>query len=107
MLEPPAFRLCWICDFSDYGSRGRSSGGLSVAKQSLDHLQNNYPERLGNLFVINTPIMFSMAFSLVLPFMSSRTKQKIKWLKGDEKTIREALSQYIDNDVIDSKLFAD
>jgi hypothetical protein len=106
MLQPPAMRLCWICDFSDYGSRGRSPGGLAVARQSLDILQNKYPERLGRLFVINTPWMFSMLFTMILPFLSTKTKNKISWLKGDEAEIRKQLADAIDDDVIDSKLFS-
>ncbi|UYV63544.1 SEC14L2 [Cordylochernes scorpioides] len=40
-------------------------------------MENNYPERLKKIYVINAPKFFPMAYSLVKPFLSETTAAKI------------------------------
>ena len=94
-MAPGVSQMTWICDFSQYGSRARSPGGLSVARQSLNILQTNYCERLGRLFVLNAPFGFSLVFSLISPFMSSKTKAKIEWLSGTPDELQQKLASTI------------
>ena len=47
-------KITLVMDFSDYGSRGKSSDSLHVAKTSVNILTNHYPERLGTCLIINS-----------------------------------------------------
>lgn len=44
--------MVWILDFTGYANRKRSEGGLKVAQNALEILQNQYPERLGVVLVL-------------------------------------------------------
>lgn len=51
---------------------------------------NNYPEIMGNLFVVNAPYLFSGVWSVVKTFLDERTRQKIKIMgSGWEKVLLE------------------
>lgn len=41
-------------------------------------LQNNFPEHLGCLFMINTPLLFRGFWSVIKGFLDERTLAKIK-----------------------------
>lgn len=54
-------------------------------KRSLRHellLQNYHPERLGQLLVVNAPMMFKGLWSVISPWLEARTKRKIQVLSA-------------------------
>lgn len=102
-MTPPVTQFTWICDFSGYGQRARSPGGMQVARESLHVLQTNYCERLGAMFIINAPFFFSMVYTCMSPFMSARTKAKIQWISGDAESLRAQLKHVVATP--DEKLF--
>ena len=104
-MAPPVTQFTWICDFSGYGQRARSPGGMQVARESLQVLQTAYCERLGAMFIVNSPFFFSMLYSCMSPFMSARTKAKIRWISGDEVSLRAQLAEVVTNP--DERLFSD
>jgi len=57
-------KICWVMDFSDYGKRAKSPDGRQVATNSLNILQNQYPERLGTILVMNAPWYFSLLYTV-------------------------------------------
>ena len=61
--------------------------GFSMANFSLTYikvivsiLQNHYPERLGTVYVINAPFIFSAAWRMIQPLLDERTRSKIEIL---------------------------
>jgi hypothetical protein len=56
---------------------------LSQMKIAISILQNHYPERLGRIFVINAPFVFTAAWRLIQPLLDERTKNKIEILGAD------------------------
>jgi hypothetical protein len=42
--------------------------------------QNNYPEIMWNMYVINTPFMFKLAYAMIKPFLDEKAKKRIKLL---------------------------
>eukprot|EP01117_Protostelium_nocturnum_P014131 TRINITY_DN5339_c0_g1_i2.p1 TRINITY_DN5339_c0_g1~~TRINITY_DN5339_c0_g1_i2.p1 ORF type:complete len:164 (+),score=71.10 TRINITY_DN5339_c0_g1_i2:409-900(+) len=95
--EKKVEKMCWILDFSEYGSRAKSSDGLQVAKESASILSNNYPERLGSCFILNSPWYFSAAWMLISPFLAPATKKKIHWISGSKDKIFDGLKDEIDS----------
>ncbi|KIV87601.1 hypothetical protein PV11_03135 [Exophiala sideris] len=59
----------------------KSGQGASVAqgRQTLNILQNHYPERLGRALVTNLPFYIRGFFSLITPFIDPLTREKIKF----------------------------
>ncbi|KAL0491685.1 hypothetical protein AKO1_010158 [Acrasis kona] len=49
-------QLIWFIDFKGYSSK--HSIPINVAKETIDILSNQYPERLGACFFIDTPAIF-------------------------------------------------
>jgi len=62
-------------------------------------LQNYYPERLGRVFVVNTPFVFSAAWTMVKPLLDERTRIKIHILGKDFSKLRHC----IDEDSLEQK----
>jgi hypothetical protein len=70
---------------------------LHLFKQSLHIDDNYYPERLGQMFLINPPMMFPVLWNLVKHFIDPVTKTKITVIKkGPETSV--TLLQHIDSD---------
>lgn len=52
---------------------------LSQGKQTLNILQNHYPERLGRALITNVPFYIWGFFKLITPFIDPLTREKIKF----------------------------
>jgi hypothetical protein len=48
-----------------------------MMKKLTSITQDNYPETMGNMVIINAPYIFKMIYSLVKPMLSPRTQSKI------------------------------
>jgi hypothetical protein len=94
-------RLRWIIDFTHYGDRGRSAGGITVARNSLNILMNHHPDRLHSMHLINTPWYFSMLYTVLSPLMAQNTKDKLIWYSGTDEQVKEHLLEYIDEPQLD------
>jgi CRAL/TRIO domain len=57
-----------------------SNFSLAQIKIAISILQNHYPERLGTIFVINAPFVFTAAWRLIQPLLDERTRSKIEIL---------------------------
>ena len=63
--------------------------------------QDNYPEHLGEMFLINCPTFFSMVWSIVKPLLDDRTRRKIHVLTAAKM---EVMFEVIDRDVCPAQL---
>lgn len=63
--------------------------------------QDYYPEILGNMFIVNSPMMFSVAWSMIKPWLDKRTQQKIT-IVG--KNFKNQLNELVDPDSLPSFL---
>ena len=55
--------------------------------------QDYYPERLSQMHILGINAFFRMVFTLLKPFMSKRTTDKIHFLEN-----KEELKKYFDED---------
>ncbi|UJR19950.1 hypothetical protein I4U23_023082 [Adineta vaga] len=85
------------CIYDLHGLKMEVRKLLNTCKQCLYIDDNYYPERLGQLFVVNPPTIFPALWNLVKHFIDPVTKRKIMVLKkGNETTM--TLLQHIDSD---------
>ncbi len=52
----------------------------------------NYPERLGQMIIINSPSSLAYAWSMISKWLDPVTQQKIRFLRGPDEYIPELLS---------------
>ena len=93
-------RVTCIIDMKSLGDCGTSMVKFGRTIAGID--QNNYPEHLSRLMIINAPGFFTTVWRLVKLVVDERTRDKIQVLGKDYK---EVLLQYIDEDQLPS--FAD
>lgn len=73
-------QTCTILDLKD--------GGMSMATKKVYRFiqiaskmcQDNYPEILGKMYIVNAPMLFSGVWCIIKPWLDQRTKDKIKIL---------------------------
>ena len=71
---------------------------LDTVIQLVQIYEANYPELLRRVFVINAPKIFSIFYSILVPFMNQRTKDKIQIFSHEPKQWKAALLADIDPD---------
>jgi hypothetical protein len=85
-------RVTCVIDLSNLGDCGRPMVQFAKTLAAID--QDNYPEHLSKLFIINAPGFFTTVWKLVRFFLDDRTKTKIFIL--DAKEQKQVLDRYIE-----------
>ncbi|KAG8379645.1 hypothetical protein BUALT_Bualt07G0110500 [Buddleja alternifolia] len=80
-----------IGDLEGYGYCNTNVRGYLAA---LSTLQDYYPERLGKIFIIHAPYIFTTVWRIIYPFIDKNTKKKIIFVEN--KKLEATLLQDID-----------
>lgn len=77
LMPPGQEMLALLINFAET----KSGQGATVAqgRQTLNILQNHYPERLGRALVANVPFLIWGFFKMITPFIDPITREKIKF----------------------------
>ena len=86
-------RGCKIMDLEGLGKHHLTGKGIGYFKSVISASQDNYPETMGSLFIINAPWLFNVAWKMVRPLLHANTLEKIHILGSDYQTV---LQQHID-----------
>ena len=73
-----------ILDLKDV-KLGNASKAYNFVKPASAMAQDNYPEILGNMFIVNAPFLFTGIWAIVKVWIDDKTKEKIKILGGSYK----------------------
>ncbi|KAI8914179.1 CRAL-TRIO domain-containing protein, partial [Gorgonomyces haynaldii] len=68
---------------------------FSIVREVSSIAQNYYPEMLGKMFIVNSPMLFSAVWNLIKPLLNEVTVNKISILGSSYKS---ELLQFIDED---------
>eukprot|EP00850_Spirogloea_muscicola_P018964 SM000180S03489 [mRNA] locus=s180:36955:38891:- [translate_table: standard] len=100
-LPPDQEQMVWLVDFQ--GWTYRSSPPMKSARETLNILQNHYPERLGLAICYNPPRVFEAFWSMIRPFIDSKTAKKVRFIyaKGSQST--RLLEELFDLDKLDQQ----
>jgi len=73
-----------VVDFSGF-SVTKHAPPLEIGKQFLTTLRNHYAGQIHRIFLLDTPMSFSLFWKIFRPFIGSKTKAKIQFLSGNKK----------------------
>lgn len=82
-----------IIDINNMSYKSVNSDFFHYIKTIIEIGQNNYPETVYKVYIINVPVMFHSAWKIVSKWLCQNTRDKIKVLK--KKNLKELL-EYID-----------
>lgn len=77
LMPPGQETLALLINFAE--TKQGQGATLQQGKQTLNILQNHYPERLGRALVANVPFLIWGFFKLITPFIDPVTREKIKF----------------------------
>ncbi|KIW21450.1 hypothetical protein PV08_02030 [Exophiala spinifera] len=77
LMPPGQETLALLINFAE--TKSGQGATLSQGKQTLNILQNHYPERLGRALVTNVPFYIWGFFKLITPFIDPMTREKIRF----------------------------
>lgn len=87
MMAPGVEQWCWILDFHGFSVRDCDP---RLARIFLSLAATHYPERLGNFWIIDAPVLFNTLWSAISPFIDPKTKKKIAFLSTKKQKALEA-----------------
>lgn len=73
-MDSDVEQVSLIIDFDGWGLKNRDH---DLDKMMIDTIQNYYPERLGQCFLLNAPTVFKVAWAVVRPWLDKRTTSKV------------------------------
>ena len=76
--------LTWVFDWSRSGERGKDAESKKLREQTTKYLQDYYPERLGAMYMVDTPWYFWPLWAVVSLFLQKKTKNKIHIIKNKD-----------------------
>jgi hypothetical protein len=65
------------------------AGYISYINQLVDIAQNQYPERLRRVLMLNAPFIFKGVWNVISPWLDVKTAQKVVFLTGKEAILPE------------------
>ena len=90
--------MCVILNLDTFGI---SDMDYSIAKSGIKVLTNYYPERLGVLYVINTPKFFHACYKIIQKWINPRTRSKIHFVEG-----RIEMNEHVKNGTLPTEIFS-
>ncbi|CCL98782.1 uncharacterized protein FIBRA_00787 [Fibroporia radiculosa] len=75
LMGPGVENLALMVDFA---ARAKPPS-LSIARMTVNILQNHYPERLGRALIVNVPFFVNVFLKLIAPFLDPVTRDKMRF----------------------------
>ncbi|XP_051150873.1 uncharacterized protein LOC127265208 [Andrographis paniculata] len=89
-------QMAWLIDFTGWSITNNVP--IKSARDTVNILQNHYPERLAIAFLYNPPRLFEAFWKVVKYFLDSKTFQKVKFVYPKNKDSVELMRSYFDVD---------
>ncbi|XP_062207931.1 uncharacterized protein LOC133909493 [Phragmites australis] len=92
-------KMVWLTDFQSWTL---GSIPLKVTRETVNVLQDCYPERLGLAILYNPPRIFESFWKIVKPFLDHETRKKVKFVYSNDKESQKIMADVFDMDKLDS-----
>ncbi|XP_060173462.1 uncharacterized protein LOC132604129 isoform X1 [Lycium barbarum] len=89
-------QMSWLIDFTGWSLTNNVP--IKSARETVNILQNHYPERLAIAFLYNPPRIFEAFWKIVKYFLDPKTMQKVKFVYTKNKDSVELMRSYFDMD---------
>ncbi|XP_022884772.1 phosphatidylinositol transfer protein 3-like [Olea europaea var. sylvestris] len=89
-------QMAWLIDFTGWSLSNNVP--IKSARETINILQNHYPERLAIAFLYSPPRIFEAFWKVVRYFLDPKTFQKVKFVYPKNKDSVELMSSYFDSD---------
>lgn len=89
-------QMAWLIDFT--GWTLGNSVPVKSARDTINVLQNHYPERLAIAFLYNPPRIFEAFWKIVKYFLDAKTFQKVKFVYPKNKDSVELMRSHFDEE---------
>ncbi|KAK9947086.1 hypothetical protein M0R45_012522 [Rubus argutus] len=89
-------QMAWLIDFT--GWTLNTSVPVKSARDTINILQNHYPERLAVAFLYNPPRIFEAFWKIVKYFLDNKTFHKVKFVYPKKKDSVELMKHYFDEE---------
>ncbi|XAR61772.1 hypothetical protein NMG60_11016285 [Bertholletia excelsa] len=89
-------QMAWLIDFTGWSPS--FSVPVKAARDTINVLQNHYPERLAVAFLYNPPRIFEAFWKIVKYFLDPKTFQKVKFVYPKNKDSVDLMRSYFDVD---------
>lgn len=89
-------QMAWLIDFTGWSITNNVP--IKSARETINILQNHYPERLAVAFLYNPPRIFEAFWMIVKYFMDPKTFQKVKFVYPKNKDSVELMKSFFDVD---------
>ncbi|GLU04427.1 hypothetical protein SLE2022_215760 [Rubroshorea leprosula] len=89
-------QMSWLIDFT--GWTLSTSVPIKSARETVNILQNHYPERLAIAFLYNPPRIFEAFWKIVKYFLDAKTFQKVKFVYPNNNDSVELMKSYFDEE---------
>ena len=90
-----------IMDVSGISLKVLTKESQRILKAVTGFTQDNYPEMMGNMIIINAPYIFKVIYNIIKPMLSPRTQSKITVLGT---RYLDKLLEYVDAECIPEKI---
>ncbi|KAL8225783.1 hypothetical protein R6Q57_018340 [Mikania cordata] len=88
--------MAWLIDFTGWSFT--TNVPIRTAKDTINILQDHYPQRLAVAFLYTPPRIFEAFWKIVKFFMDPKTTQKVKFVYPKNKESVELMRSYFDVD---------
>ncbi|KAG9135189.1 hypothetical protein Leryth_013469 [Lithospermum erythrorhizon] len=89
-------QMAWLIDFTGWSITNNVP--IKSARDTINILQNHYPERLAVAFLYSPPRIFETFWKIVKYFLDAKTFQKVKFVYPKNKDSVELMTSYFDVD---------
>ncbi|MED6146685.1 hypothetical protein PIB30_036761 [Stylosanthes scabra] len=101
-LPPGQEQMAWLIDFTGWSLT--NSVPVKLARDTINTLQNHYPERLAIAFLYNPPRVFEAFWKIVKYFLDTKTFEKVKFVYPKNKDSVEIMKSYFDDENLPKEL---
>ncbi|KAJ9166097.1 hypothetical protein P3X46_020892 [Hevea brasiliensis] len=89
-------QMAWLIDFNGWSIS--NSVPVKAARDTINILQNHYPERLAIAFLYNPPRIFEAFWKIVKYFLDAKTFKKVKFVYPKNVDSVELMRSYFDDE---------